>query len=279
MRAKIALKVGILFFVMFMAGCGQTPREESQNIDAILSPDGSRIAFVRSFNYYFTKASVLDPDGSDETIFVETSIYIIDRSTGELTKLVKLNTNTFRCNKYGCPIKISWEGEFIAYSGQDGIHIMDIHERSIGHVDLLRGKYGPPIPFTLSGDAQRVFYLGKAPWEYNREGLYSVELDGTDSKYVADLKRVGHHEIYDMIWDSTQNCILIVERPYNSEEPFVWQITPDGTGLKPSENGLTEYYRRRLGGWESDPSFSGLAKLTSDISHAEWDVPAPDEFD
>ena len=269
----------ILFLVVFVAGCGQTPKEESQNIDAILSPDDSRIAFVRSFHYYFTKASVFDPSGSDETVFGETSIYIIDTSTEELTKLIKLDADVLRCDRYYCPIKVSWEGELIAYSSQDGIYIMDLHGRSRGYVDLSRGKYGPPIPLTLSGDAQKVFYLGKHPWEYDREGLYSVELDGTGKTYIADLERVGHHEIYDMIWDSTQNYILIVERPYDSKEPVVWRITPDGTGLKPSENGLTEYYRRRLGGWESDPPFSGLEKLTRDISHAEWDVPAPDEFD
>ena len=196
-----------------------------------------------------------------------------------MTKLVELDTDTSRCDRYYCPIKVSWEGELIAYSRQDGIYIMDLNGRSRGYVDLSRGKYGPSIPFTLSGDAQKVFYLGRHPWEYDREGLYSVELDGTDKTYIADLKGLGYYDIDDMMWDSTQNCILMVERPYNSEKPFIWQITPDGGSLKTSEQGLTEYYRRKLGGWESDPPFAELEELTRDISYAEWDVPAPDEFD
>jgi len=80
-------------------------------------------------------------------------------------------------------------------------------------------------------------------------------------------------------WDSSQDCILLVERTYNSKEPVVWQISPDGADLRKSEDGLAEYLRRRLGGWESDPHFSELEKLTRDITYAEWGVPAPDEFD
>ena len=157
--------------------------------------------------------------GTPSSVFRETSIYIIDRSTEELAKLVKLDADTFRCDQYDCPIKISWEGELVAYSNQNGIHIVDLHGRSRGHVELSRVKYGPPIPFTLSGDAEKVFYLGRNPWEYDREGLYSVKLDGTDKTYIADLKALRFQDIRDMIWDSTQNCILLIERPFNKVLP------------------------------------------------------------
>lgn len=269
----------VLLFVALIAGCGGNPKEDSRNIDAILSPDGSRIAFARSFRYYFNKASVFNPGGWEETVYEEMSIYVMDRTTDELTKMAKFDEAPYHCSRYDCPVRISWEGDLIAYSVRYAIYVMDLSGDKRGFVDLAREKYGPPIPFTLSGDARRLFYLGRHPWEYDREGLYSVELDGTGKSFITELKGMGYHDIYDMMWDSSQNCILIVERAYSIAESTVWQIAPDGSGLKESERGLMEYRRRRLGGWDSKPPFSELEKLTRGISYAEWDVPPPDEFD
>jgi hypothetical protein len=269
----------ILLLVGLIAGCGETPTEESQNIAAILSPDGSRIAFVRSFRYYIKKASVFDPDGWEEDVFAETSVYIIGRSTEELKKLHGFEDDGYRCSRDYCPVNISWEGDLIAYSDWYTIHIMDLDGRERGIVDLSREKYGPGVPFTLSGDAQRLFYIGRHPWEYDRDGLYSVDLDKMSKSYIADLVNVRYYDVYDMIWDSMQNCILMVERAYDGREPVVWQITPDGDWLKPSEGGLIEYRRRRLDGWKSAPPFPELEELTEGISYAEWGVPEPDEFD
>lgn len=278
MKAGITTML-ILLLAALAVGCGETPNERSQNISAILSPGGSRIAFARSFSYYFKKASVFDPGGWEESVFEETSIYVIDRSTEELTKLLKLDGDAYRCDRFYCPVNISWEGDLIAYGVQGTIYMTDLDRNNRGTADLSREKYGPGIPFTLSGDAQRLFYVGRQPWEYEREGIYSIELDGTGKSYVADLEGVRYYEVHDMLWDSIQNVILIIERPYGNEEPVVWQVAPDGSALKRSEQGLMEYRRKRLGGWESDPPFSELEKLTDGISHAEWGVPEPDEFD
>ena len=88
MRAAVVALT--LVFAALLVGCGDHAREESQNVAAILSPDGSQIAFARRFHYYFDKASVLDPGGWRETVYHETSVYIMDRSTKELMKLVEL---------------------------------------------------------------------------------------------------------------------------------------------------------------------------------------------
>lgn len=269
------ITTSILLLAALAVGCAETPNERSQNISAILSPDGSRIAFARSFCYYFKKASVFDPGGSEESVFEETSIYIIDRSTEELTKLLTLDAGAYRCDRYYCPVNISWEGGLIAYIVQSRIYIIDPDGNDRGFVDLSREKFGPAIPFTLSGDAQRLFYVGMRP----QEGLYSIRLDGTGQAQIGDLEVVKLHEIQDMLWDSTQSVILVVESPFVNEKPSVWQVTTDGNWSNPSELGLIEYRRRRLGGWESDPPFSELEKLTAGISHAEWGVPEPDEFD
>ncbi len=268
------ITMSTLLVAALVVGCAETPSERSQNISAILSPDGSRIAFVRSFCYYFKKASVFDLSGSEESVFEETSIYIIDRSTEELTKLIKLDADAYRCDRYHCPVNISWEGDLIAYGIQGTIFVTDLDIDNRGLVDLSREKFGPGMSFTLSSDAQRLFYPGMRP----QEGLYSVKLDGTGKLQIGELEVVKRHEIQDMLWDSTQNVILVVESPFINEEPVVWQVTTDGNWSNPSDIGLTEYRRRRLGGWESDPPFSELEKLTKDISHAEWDVPEPDEF-
>lgn len=58
MRAAIAAST--LVFALLLAGCGDRAEEESQNVAAILSPDGTQIAFARRFHYYFNKASVFD---------------------------------------------------------------------------------------------------------------------------------------------------------------------------------------------------------------------------
>jgi len=275
----LSLFLIMLVAIVLVAGCGETPSEESQNISAILSPDGSRIAFIRSFRYYFNKASVLDPSGWEDSVFEETSIYIMDRSTGELIKLLKVDTSAYGCNMYSCFVNISWEGDVIAYSVRYGIHVLDLDGNNRGFVDFSRGKSGSSVPFTLSGDAVKLFYLGRHPTDFDRHGLYSIGLDGTGESYIADLKHARYYDIRDMIWDSARNSILVVERPYDSKEPVVWRLTTDGDWVNLSEQGLMEYQRRRLGGWESNPPFSELEELTRGISHAEWDVPAPDEFD
>jgi hypothetical protein len=265
----------ILVLAVLIASCGEPINEESQNIDAILSPDGTRIAFARWFHYYVNKASVFDPGGWEETKYSEAFIYTINRSTKELTKLIEVGKEWYYCDKYYCPVHISWEGDSIAYSIWGTIYIMNPDGSGKRTVVVSTEGY-PPIPFTLSADAQRLFYLGR---EFNwREGLYSVNLDGTGKFFVADLGRLGYYNIQDMVLDSNQERILLIERAYNSKEPVVWQINPDGTDLRKSEDGLAEYRRRRLGGWESKPPFAELDKLTQDITYVEWGVPAPDEF-
>jgi hypothetical protein len=261
---KAAIILSVLLLAALIAGCGEDPSEESRNIAAILSPDGSRIAFARTFRYYFNKASVFDPGGWEETVYNQTSIYIIDRSAGELTKLSESDEDWYYCDRYYCPVNVSWENDVIAYSFQYTIHITDPDGAHKASLDISTGKFGPPIPFTLSGD---------------REGLYSIGLDGTGKSFIADLKMAGFYEIHDMMWDSGQDRILLIERTYDNVDPVVWQIDPNGKGLGRSEQGLMEYRRRRLGGWESDPPFAELEGLTRDITHAEWGVPEPDEFD
>jgi len=277
---KAAFIASILLLTAILAGCGESPNEEFQNIAAILSPDGSKVAFVRNFHYYFNKASVIDLGGWRETAYAATIIYTIDRSTRELTKLVEVDDIWHYCSsRYDCPVNISWESNLIAYSvNQDVVQVISPDGIGARTVDFSTRKYGPAIPFTLSGDAEKLFYMGRNPWEYDREGLYSVNLDGTDRAFIADLTGLRVYEIYDMLWDSGQNCILLIERVY-SENILVWQIKPDGTDLKESEQGLEEYQRRRLGGWESALSFSQLEELTRGISYAEWGIPAPEEFD
>ncbi len=277
---KAAAIASTLLLTALLAGCGESPNEEYQNIAAVLSPDGSKIAFVRNFHYYFNKASVVDLGGWRETVYAATIIYTIDRSTKELIKLIEVDGTWRYCSsRYDCPVNISWESNLIAYSvNQDIVQMISPDGIDEGIVNFSSGKYGPAIPFTLSGDAEKLFYMGRHPWEYNREGLYSVKLDGTDRSFVADLTGLRVYEIYDMIWDSSQSRILLIERIYG-EDTIVWQIKPDGTDLRRSERGLEEYRRRRLGGWESTPPFSQLADLTRGISHAEWGVPAPEEFD
>lgn len=265
----------ILLLATLISGCDEVPDERSQNISAILSPDSSRIAFARSFRYFFKKATVLDPGGFEETVFEETSIYTIDPSAEELTKLAKTGENSFICGRYDCQVNISWENDIIAYIVRNTIYIIDSYGNSIGSLDLSREKFGPAIPFTLSGDASRIFYLGMQP----EVGLYSINLDGKDKTFIGEMQRADIFEIHDMLWDSTHDVILVVNRPFDNGKPTVWEVTLDGNWSEPSERGLMEYRRRRLGGWESNPPFSELENLTKGISHAEWDIPEPDEFD
>ena len=276
---KVIITVSTLVLATFLVNCGEPVSEESQNIAAILSPDGSQIAFARSFHYYVTKASVFDPSGWRETKYEATFIYTIDRSTRKLMKLSEVDKQWYHCDRYNCPVNISWESNFIAYNTWDTIYVIHPDGTSKRSVVLTR-KYGPPTAFTLSADAEKLFYPGKEyHWEYDREGLYSVNLDGTGKSFVSDLEFLEYYDIQDMVWDSSRVQILLIERSYNSKEPIVWQINPDGTDLRESEYGLAEYRRRRLGGWESDPPFSELEKLTRDITYAEWGIPAPDEVD
>ena len=270
----------LLLLIIFLSGCGESPSEEFMNMTAVLSPDGSRIAFVRNFHYYLNKASIADLGGWRETVYASTAIYIINRSTRELTKLVEIDNNWHYCSSiYDCYVNISWEGNLIGYSvGQEEVHIIDPDGTDAGSVDFSSRKYGPSVPFTLSGDAEKLFYIGRNPWEFDQEGLYSVNLDGTDRSFVTDLTSLRIYEVYDMIWDLSQNCILLIEKVYG-EDTIVWQIKPDGTDLRRSEQGLEKYRRRRLGGWETDPPFSQLEDLTRDISYSEWEIPAPEEFD
>ena len=270
----------VLLLVILLSGCGESPNEEFLNIAAVLSPDGYRIAFVRNFHYYFNKASIVDPGGWRETVYAATTIYIVDRSTRELTKLVEIDDDWHYCSSiYDCPVNISWESDLIGYSiGQEIVRIINPDGTDDGTVDFSSRKYGPSIPFTLSGDAEKLFYMERRPWEFDGEGLYSVNLDGTDRSLVADLTGLRIYEVHDMIWDSTQNCILLIEKVYG-EDTIVWQIKPDGTDLRISERGLEEYRRRRLGGWETDPPFFQLEDLTRDISYSEWGIPAPEEFE
>lgn len=276
-KMKTIIIASTLILAVFLASCGEPVSEESRNIAAILSPDGTQIAFARSFHYYVTKASVFDLSGWKETKYEATFIYIIDRSTKEVTRLVEVDKEWYYCDRYYCPVNISWEGDFIAYSIENTIYI--ISADGSGKRTLVLSPKGPPMPFTLSADVQRLSYLGrKYHWRYDREGLYSVNFDGTGKSFVADLGRLRYN-IRDMVWDSIQAHILLVERAYNSKGPVVWQINPDGTDLMEIEDGLAEYRRRRLGGWESDPPFAELEKLTRDITYADWGIPAPDEFD
>lgn len=269
---------GLLLLALFLAtGCDSTPDVESQNICAILSPDGSHMAFARSFRYYTNKASVFDPGGWEESVFEETSLYILNRSTEKLTKFAKLSENRYYCDEYYCPVNISWENDTIAHTSQYAIHIVDLVGNPIGNIDFSRERLSVPVAFTLSGDAQKVYYVGMHPDEYDRQGLYSINLYGEDKTYMADLGRLGFHRIYDMVWDSGQNWILIAERSYN-DNLVIWQIAPDGSQLEPSVDGLEKYLQRRLGGWESDPPFDELEKLVTGISHEGWDIPDPDGF-
>ena len=276
---RVFITASILLFAALMAGCGETPDAEVRNIAAILSPDGSRIAFVRSFHYYVNKASVFDPSGWEEDVYSETSVYIIDKSTRSVTKLGKVSEDWYYCDRYNCPVNISWEDDLVAYSTRDAVYITDLDGNGRGVIDISTRKYGPVIPLTLSGDAQKLFYLGRHPWEHDREGLYSVRIDGSDKSFISDLGNLEYYDVYDMLWYSGQDSILIVEGLYQSGDPLIWQIDPEKGGLEESLDGLQEYRRRRLGGREAEPPFPELEELTKDITYAEWDVPPPDEFD
>ena len=48
---RLAMALSILIPGALLLGCGDTPDEESHNIAAILSPDGSQVAFSRNFRY------------------------------------------------------------------------------------------------------------------------------------------------------------------------------------------------------------------------------------
>ncbi|MBM3242652.1 hypothetical protein FJZ31_40850 [Candidatus Poribacteria bacterium] len=264
-----------LFLIVLFAGCGEPISEESQNIDAILSPDDTQIAFARWFHYYVNKASVFEPGGWRDTKYHATFIYTIDRSTKKLTKLVEVDIEgQYYCDRYYCPVSISWEDDFIAYSNWNTIYIINPDGSDKQTVVAFTEMYGSPMLFTLSADAQRLFYI---EYKWERAGLYSVNLDGTGKSFVTTLGSLVYN-IQDMVLDASKKHILLIERTYDSKEPVVWQLNPDGTDLRKSEDGLAEYRRRRLGGWESKPPLAELEKLTRDISYAEWGVPAPDEF-
>ena len=258
-----------LALIALLLGCGETPDEEAWNIAAISSPDGSQVAFARSFRYYVNKASAFDPSGWEETVYEAIFVYIMDRSTGELTKLTEAERDS---GIFG----ISWEGDLIAYSRWDVIYVMRPDGSSRRPVFISTGKYGPSLPFTLSGDAQALFYLGMHP-EYK---LHSIRLDDELRESVdLNLEDLRYRSIHDMIWDSSRDRILLIEASFDGSVPAIWETNPDGTNLRRTDEGLSEYRRRRLGGFEFETPFPELEKMTRDITYEEWGVPAPDEFE
>ena len=258
----------ILILAVFLIGCGEPISEEAQNIAAILSPNGNKIAFARWFHYYVNKVSVFDPTGRRDSKYHAAFIYTIDRSTKELTKLVEVGKDWYHRN-----IHLSWEGDFIAYSLPGTIYIMnpDGSDKRTVVTSTSTERYGPSMPFTLSADAQWLFYLDSKYHEYyGRDQLYSAYLDGAGKSFIKDLSDLGH-TIQGMMWDSSQNRILIIHWSYEDNGQVASQINPDGKDLRKSETGLEEYRRRR--------PFAELKTLTRDITYAEWDVPSPDEFE
>lgn len=256
-----------LVFFVFLSGCSSEElkseelKDESGNLAAVRSPDGSRVAFVRHFTYVRYHYDYGFPDTvTKDDVYEATFIYIIDLTTKKLKKLIEPSYT--RTN-------LSWEGDLIAYY-EYGNTIKTIKPDGSMQSPFccLESHYGV-WPFTLSGDSKILFYVDN---DYG--GLKSVDLNG--NKFSGEkLNDPDCRDIEDMIWDSTQDRILLIKNVFL--EPKVWQIKPDGTELKLWPQGLAEYRRRRLGGLDF-PELRALIGI-SNFTYADWGVPALEEFE
>jgi len=240
--------------------------DRSVNLAAILSPDSSRVAFIRNFCYQVVKNRWMQVDVA--TLYDKAFIYIMDLTNHKLTRVTEIKYS-------GAYTNISWEGNFLAYNYYHKINVINLDGTYGCFVDddiFTKSSYDSKTPvdnFTLSPDSQGLYYL------LGYHNLHYVNFDDGSKSFEIKLPDYKGY-ILDMVWDSNQNCILFIS--YNEvifgNIDTVYQINPDGTNFRESKNLLEAYCQRRLGCSNSNQ----LDDLTKNISYKEWGVPAPDKF-
>jgi len=261
-----------------LAGCHtQGPIEvDNGSRNAVLSPDGTLIAFCRYFRYVYKGYQItLDPT-PQRNAYEAWFVYTIHRETKEVSKILEHGSH-----------HLSWEGGLIAYNegptcDTEWGHLTDnlappvdiyvMNPDGTGKTFVVEGN----SPFMLLPDATKLIYLAGS-------SLFSININGTDKTLIRDLSDLlvdaenAGTLLRDMAWDPDASMILIGIMP--SDAPFygIWEMNLDGTGFKKSGHQYGTHFWTMSRGISN--IHSHLGELTSDVTYEQWKVPRPEDFD
>jgi hypothetical protein len=170
------------------------PSEWIQFSSAAPSPDGTKLAYLRSYRKY-RKPTGLNrfPDGGrSKTLEKELALYLYDYSDGSIKKIVPVD------GRSGNPPSVifSWKNGSLVYwlhSSFNKNYVPPVSwsaNKGIFYVDIESGEQRQLVAYgespELSPDGSRVAFL-KRTGEYSHE-LWMVNTDGTNPRVLKDLK-------------------------------------------------------------------------------------------
>lgn len=237
------LIVLLLLPLTLLATCCTYEKEPSEWIQfssAIPSPDGSKLAYLRSYRK-FRKPTGLNrfPDGGrSKTLEKEFALYIYDRSDGSNRKIVPVD------GRSGNPPSIifSWKEGSLVYwlhSSHNKNYVPPVSwskNTGIFCVDMKSGEQRRLVAYgespELSPDGRTVAFL-KRTGEYSHE-LWLVNSDGTNPRVLKDLKETRVNWIE---WVETDSLYL----HSSLSEKTVYGFDIPGGELTPIERSYSSF--------------------------------------